>query len=96
MLTWEYFLSVGYYLKWDECPVLWSRLAPESFTEELQYMGVGVPYKPMVRRNNYKVFVLGSAGNNTDRIPGGVHVGYEGTILPSARGVGNVCSSQIS
>ena len=44
------------------------------------FMSVGVAYKPCVwrGRNNYGNLRIGaSAGSNTDKFLGGIHVGYE-------------------
>ena len=75
--AWEYF--VNGYLKWDECESC-GHVCPESFWKNYRTWGVGVAYKPCVwrGRNNYGNLRIGaSAGSNTDKFLGGIHVGYE-------------------
>ena len=75
--AWEYF--VNGYLKWDECESC-GHVCPESFWKNYRTWGVGVAYKPCVwrGRNNHGNLRIGaSAGSNTDKFLGGIHVGYE-------------------
>ena len=55
-------------------------MCPESFWKNYRTWGVGVAYKPCVwrGRNNHGNLRIGaSAGSNTDKFLGGIHVGYE-------------------
>ena len=64
---------------WDECESC-GHVCPESFWKNYRTWGVGVAYKPCVwrGRNNYGNLRIGaSAGSNTDKFLGGIHVGYE-------------------
>lgn len=75
--AWEYF--VNGYIKWDECASC-GHVCPESFWNNYRTWGVGAAYKPCVARgrNNYGNLRIGaSAGSDTDKFVGGLHVGYE-------------------
>ena len=75
--AWEYFING--YIKWDECASC-GHVCPESFWNNYRTWGIGAAYKPCVARgrNNYGNLRIGaSAGSDTDRFVGGLHVGYE-------------------
>ena len=75
--AWEFFANG--YLKWDECESC-GHVCPDSFWRNYRTWGLGVAYKPCVARgrNNHGNLRIGaSAGSNTDKFLGGVHVGYE-------------------
>ena len=75
--AWEVF--VNGYLKWDECKSC-GHICPESFWKNYRSYGIGVAYKPCVvrGRNHYgKVRIGASAGSDTNRFLGGIHLGYE-------------------
>ena len=75
--AWEVFLNG--YIKWDECESC-GHVCPESFWHNYRTWGVGAAYKPCVwrSRNNYGAVRIGaSAGSNTDKFLGGIHIGYE-------------------
>lgn len=75
--AWEYFING--YIKWDECASC-GHVCPESFWNNYRTWGVGAAYKPCVARgrNNYGNLRIGaSAGSDTDKFVGGLHVGYE-------------------
>ena len=55
-------------------------VCPESFWNNYRTWGIGAAYKPCVARgrNNYGNLRIGaSAGSDTDKFVGGLHVGYE-------------------
>ena len=67
------------HLKWDECPTC-RHVCPESFWRNYRSYGAGVAYKPCVvrGRNHFGNLRIGaSAGSDTDRFLGGIHIGYE-------------------
>lgn len=67
------------YLKWDECASC-KHICPESFWRNYRSYGFGVAYKPCVARgrNHYgNVRIGASAGSDTNRFLGGIHLGYE-------------------
>ena len=75
--TWEFFANG--YLKWDECASC-GHVCPESFWRNYRSYSFGVAYKPCVSRgrNHYGNFRIGaSAGSDTHRFLGGIHLGYE-------------------
>jgi hypothetical protein len=75
--AWEYFANV--YLKWDDCESC-GHICPESFWNNYRSYGFGIAYKPCVvrGRNHYgNVRIGASAGSDTNKFMGGVHVGYE-------------------
>lgn len=75
--AWEYFVNA--YIKWDDCPSC-GHVCPESFWNNYRSYGFGIAYKPCVSRgrNHYGNFRIGtSAGSDTHRFLGGVHLGYE-------------------
>ena len=75
--AWEYFANG--YIKWDECK-LCGHVCPDSFWKNYRSYGFGVAYKPCVNRgrNHHGNLRLGaSAGSDTDRFLGGIHLGYE-------------------
>lgn len=75
--AWEYFANA--YIKWDDCPSC-GHVCPESFWNNYRSYGFGIAYKPCVSRgrNHYGNFRIGaSAGSDTHRFLGGVHLGYE-------------------
>lgn len=74
---WEFFANG--YLKWDECASC-GHICPESFWRNFRSYGFGVAYKPCVAhgRNHYgNVRIGASAGSDTKRFLGGIHLGYE-------------------
>lgn len=74
---WEFFANG--YLKWDECASC-GHICPESFWRNFRSYGFGVAYKPCVvrGRNHYgNVRIGASAGSDTKRFLGGIHLGYE-------------------
>ena len=78
--AWEYFANV--YLKWEVCPSC-GHVCPESFWNNYRTWGIGAAYKPCVARgrNNYGNLRIGaSAGSDTDKFVGGLHVGYEHNV----------------
>ena len=75
--AWEFFANG--YLKWDKCEVC-NHICPESFWHNYKSYGFGVAYKPCVSRgkNHYGNVRLGaSAGSDTNKFLGGIHIGYE-------------------
>lgn len=75
--AWEYF--VGGYIKWDECKSC-DHVCPDSFWKNYRSYSFGFAYKPCVNRsrNHHGNLRLGaSAGSDTDRFLGGIHLGYE-------------------
>ena len=75
--AWEYFANG--YIKWDECESC-GHVCPDSFWKNYRSYGFGVAYKPCVNRgrNHHGNLRLGaSAGSDTDRFLGGIHLGYE-------------------
>ena len=75
--AWEYFANG--YIKWDECKSC-GHVCPDSFWKNYRSYGFGVAYKPCVNRgrNHHGNLRLGaSAGSDTDRFLGGIHLGYE-------------------
>lgn len=75
--AWEFFANG--YLKWDECPSC-GHICPDSFWKNYRSYGFGIAYKPCVvrGRNNYGNVRFGaSAGSDTNKFVGGVHIGYE-------------------
>lgn len=66
-------------LKWAECPSC-GHVCPESFWRNYRSYSLGVAYKPCVvrGRNHFGNVRIGvSAGSDTGRFLGGIHVGYE-------------------
>ncbi len=75
--AWEYFGIV--YLKWDECASC-GHVCPESFWKNYRTYDFGIAYKPCVvrgRNNHGNVRIGASVGSDTDKVIGGIHVGYE-------------------
>ena len=75
--AWEYFANG--YIKWDECASC-GHVCPESFWNNYRSYGFGFAYKPCVARgrNHHGNMRIGaSAGSDTDRFLGGIHLGYE-------------------
>jgi len=75
--AWEYFANG--YIKWDECESC-GHVCPDSFWKNYRSYGFGVAYKPCMSRgrNHHGNLRLGaSAGSDTDRFLGGIHLGYE-------------------
>lgn len=75
--AWEYFLNG--YLKWDKCESC-GHVCPDSFWKNYRTWSVGIAYKPSVNRgrNHHGNLRIGvSAGSDTDRFLGGIHLGYE-------------------
>lgn len=75
--AWEYFGNV--YLKWDECASC-GHVCPDSFWKNYRTYDFGIAYKPCVvrgRNNHGNVRIGASVGSDTDKIIGGIHVGYE-------------------
>lgn len=75
--AWEYFANG--YIKWDECKSC-GHVCPDSFWKNYRSYGFGIAYKPCVNRgrNHHGNLRLGaSAGSDTDRFLGGIHLGYE-------------------
>lgn len=75
--AWEYFGNV--YLKWDECASC-GHVCPESFWKNYRTYDFGIAYKPCVvrgRNNHGNVRIGASVGSDTDKVIGGIHVGYE-------------------
>ena len=75
--AWEFF--VGGYLQWAECASC-RHICPDSFWRNYRTYGFGVAYKPCVTRgrNHYGSLRIGaSAGSDTKKFLGGLHLGYE-------------------
>src|SRR5574344_155114 len=75
--AWEYFGNV--YLKWDECASC-GHVCPDSFWKNYRTYDFGIVYKPCVvrgRNNHGNVRIGVSVGSDTDKVIGGIHVGYE-------------------
>lgn len=75
--AWEFFANG--YLKWDECATC-GHICPESFWKNYRSYGFGAAYKPCVSRgrNHHGNLRIGaSAGSDTERFLGGIHLGYE-------------------
>lgn len=75
--SWEFFANG--YLKWDECSSC-KHICPESFWKNYRSYCFGVAYKPCITRgrNNFgNVRIGASAGSDTNRFLGGIHLGYE-------------------
>lgn len=75
--AWEYFGNV--YLKWDECASC-GHVCPDSFWKNYRTYNFGIAYKPCVVRgknNHGNVRIGASVGSDTDKVIGGIHVGYE-------------------
>lgn len=75
--AWEYFGNV--YLKWDECTSC-GHVCPDSFWKNYRTYNFGIAYKPCVvrgRNNHGNVRIGASVGSDTDKVIGGIHVGYE-------------------
>lgn len=75
--AWEYFGNV--YLKWDECASC-GHVCPDSFWKNYRTYDFGIAYKPCVvrgRNNHGNVRIGASVGSDTDKVIGGIHVGYE-------------------
>jgi len=75
--AWEYFGNV--YLKWDECASC-GHVCPDSFWKNYRTYDFGIAYKPCVvrgRNNHGNVRIGVSVGSDTDKVIGGIHVGYE-------------------
>ena len=75
--AWEYFGNV--YLKWDECASC-GHVCPDSFWKNYRTYEFGIAYKPCVvrgRNNHGNVRIGASVGSDTDKVIGGIHVGYE-------------------
>ena len=75
--AWEYFGNV--YLKWDECASC-GHVCPDSFWKNYRTYDYGIAYKPCVvrgRNNHGNVRIGASVGSDTDKVIGGIHVGYE-------------------
>jgi len=75
--AWEFFINGS--AKWKDCPSC-GHVCAESFWKDHPTWGVGAAYKPCVYRlrNSYgRVRVGASAGSNTDKFLGGIHIGYE-------------------
>ena len=75
--TWEFF--VNGYLQWAECASC-GHICPESFWRNYRSYGFGVAYKPCMTRgrNHYGSLRIGaSAGSDTNKFLGGLHLGYE-------------------
>lgn len=75
--AWEYFANG--YIKWNECASC-GHVCPESFWNNYRSYGFGFAYKPCVvrGRNHHGNMRIGaSAGSDTDRFLGGIHLGYE-------------------
>lgn len=73
----EYFGNV--YLKWDECASC-GHVCPDSFWKNYRTYDFGIAYKPCVvrgRNNHGNVRIGASVGSDTDKVIGGIHVGYE-------------------
>ena len=67
------------YIKWNECASC-GHVCPESFWNNYRSYGFGFAYKPCVARgrNHHGNMRIGaSAGSDTDRFLGGIHLGYE-------------------
>ena len=74
--AWEFFANG--YIKWAECASC-KHICPESFWKNYRSYGFGVAYKPCVvrGRNHYgNVRIGASAGSDTRRFLGGIHLGY--------------------
>jgi hypothetical protein len=75
--AWEYFGNV--YMKWDECASC-GHVCPDSFWKNYRTYDFGIAYKPCVvrgRNNHGNVRIGASVGSDTDKVIGGIHVGYE-------------------
>lgn len=75
--AWEYFANG--YIKWDDCSSC-GHVCPESFWNNYRSYSFGFAYKPCMARgrNHHGNLRIGaSAGSDTDRFLGGVHLGYE-------------------
>lgn len=75
--AWEYFANG--YIKWDDCASC-GHVCPESFWNNYRSYSFGFAYKPCVtrsRNHNGNLRLGASAGSDTDRFLGGVHLGYE-------------------
>lgn len=75
--AWEYFGNV--YLKWDDCASC-GHVCPDSFWKNYRTYDFGIAYKPCVvrgRNNHGNVRIGASVGSDTDKVIGGIHVGYE-------------------
>ena len=75
--AWEYFLNG--YVKYDKDANV-GHITNDSFWKNYRTWGVGAAYKPCVvrGRNHYGNLRIGaSAGSNTGKFLGGLHVGYE-------------------
>ena len=75
--AWEYFATCT--IQYDEDPEA-GHITRTSFWHNYNTWGVGAAYKPCVARgrNNYGNLRVGaSAGSDTDKFVGGLHVGYE-------------------
>lgn len=75
--AWEFF--VNGYLQWAECGSC-GHICPESFWRNYRSYGFGVAYKPcMTRGRNYygSLRIGASAGSDTNKFLGGLHLGYE-------------------
>lgn len=75
--AWEFF--VDGYLQWAECASC-GHICPDSFWRNYRTYGFGVAYKPCVTRgrNHYGSLRIGaSAGSDTKKFLGGLHLGYE-------------------
>lgn len=75
--AWEYFANG--YIKWDECASC-GHVCSESLWNNYRSYGFGFAYKPCVsrgRNHHGNLRVGASAGSDTERFLGGIHLGYE-------------------
>lgn len=75
--AWEFFANG--YLQWAKCGTC-QHICPESFWKNYRTYGFGVAYKPCVARgrNHYgNLRIEASAGSDTKKFLGGLHLGYE-------------------
>ena len=75
--AWEFFANG--YLQWKDCETC-GHVCPDSFWRNYRTYGFGAAYKPCVvrGRNHYGNLRIGaSAGSDTRKFLGGIHLGYE-------------------
>lgn len=75
--AWEYFING--YIQWDKCESC-GHVCPDCFWRNYRTWNFGVAYKPCVSRgrNQHGNLRIGtSAGSNTNKFLGGIHIGYE-------------------
>lgn len=75
--AWEFFANG--YLQWEDCEKC-KHVCPETFWRNYRSYSFGAAYKPCVARgrNHYGNLRIGaSAGSDTKKFLGGIHLGYE-------------------